>query len=516
MESMDAKALPNDINLCHNLIRDLFASLSTYEKRVDRLQHTLEQFIRDRYGRKSERLEDIDPDLLLPFMQEYVKEQAEAKEEQKNDSKQEPVKEEISYNRNKPKRKKLPADLPRDTIEYDIDDAEKVCDCCGESLQRIGAETSEQMDYIPASLRVIAHVRFKYACKHCEQKVVTADKDRQPIEKGLPAAGLLAHVAVSKYQDHLPLYRLEGIFRRHDIDIKRSTMCGWMGSTADLLTPLYNLMITEVLQSKVINSDDTPVRVQDKTLDKKMRTGRVWTYCGDQNHPYNVYDYTPNRSREGPEKFLRNFQQGYLQADAYAGYNFLFDDPTRKVMELLCWAHARRKFYDARKSSPQLSHTAIAWVKLLYDVEKEIKDLSSEQKHAVRQEKSVAILIDFKAWLDEITLEQALPQSPIRQAINYTLNGWEALCRYTEDGDFNIDNNVAEQLMRPIAVGRKNWLFFGSDNGGRTAASLMTITQSAKRHGLNAFTYLKDVIARISDHPANQLHELLPDKWTAK
>lgn len=275
-------------------------------------------------------------------------------------------------------------------------------------------------------------------------------------------------------------------------------------------------MITEVLQSKIINSDDTPVRVQDKTLDKKMRTGRVWTYCGDHNHPYNVYDYTPNRSREGPEKFLRTFQQGYLQADAYAGYNFLFDDPTRKVMELLCWAHARRKFYDARKTSPQLSHTAIAWVKLLYDVEKEIKDLSSEQKHAVRQEKSVAILKEFKTWLDEITLEQALPQSPIRQAINYTLNGWEALCRYTEDGDFGIDNNVAEQLMRPIAVGRKNWLFFGSDNGGRTAAILFTITQSAKRHGLNAFTYLKDVIARISDHPANQLHELLPDKWTAK
>jgi len=214
--------------------------------------------------------------------------------------------------------------------------------------------------------------------------------------------------------------------------------------------------------------------------------------------------------------FLRDYQQGFLQADAYAGYDFIFDDRARKVIELLCWAHARRKFYDARKSSPQLSHTAIAWIKLLYDVEKEIKHFSSAEKYSVRQEKSVQILNDFKKWLEEIPFEQALPQSPIRQAINYTINGWEALCRYTEDGDFSIDNNVAERLMRPIAIGRKNWLFFGSDNGGRTAAILFTITQSAKRHDLNAYVYLRDVIARISDHPANQLHELLPDKWTPK
>jgi len=516
MQSMDAKTLPNDIDLLKQMVAELLTSLQNKDQRIGKLQHYLEQLLRQRYGRKSERLEDIDPELLLPFIQEYIKEQAEQNKDEDIDSKKEPAKEEITYTRNKPKRKKLPEDLPRDKVEYDLEDSEKVCDCCGEQLQRIGAETSEQLDYIPASLRVIEHVRFKYACKHCEQKVVTADKARQPIEKGLPAAGLLAHVVISKYVDHLPLYRLEGIFRRHDIDIKRSTMCGWAGSCADLLEPLYNLMEKEVLESKVINSDDTPVRVQDKNLDKKTRTGRLWIYCGDQNHPYNVYDYTANRSREGPERFLRDYQQGFLQADAYAGYDFIFDDPLRDVIELLCWAHARRKFYDARKSAPQLGYTAIAWIKLLYDVEKEIKGLSAEQKKAVRQEKSVPILNDFKEGLDEITFEQALPQSPIRQAINYTINGWEALCRYTQDGDLSIDNNVAERLMRPIAIGRKNWLFFGSDNGGRTAAILFTITQSAKRHSLNVFTYLKDVIARISDHPANQLHELLPDKWTPK
>ena len=515
MNSMDAKALPNDISLCHNLIKELFDSLGKYENRVGHLQHRIEQLIHQLYGRKSERLEDIDPELLLPFIQEYVKEQAESNGEQKSESKKEPAKEEITYTRNKPKRKPLPADLPREKIEYDLAESQKICDCCGEQLERIGSESSEQLDYVPAILKVIEHVRYKYACKHCEQKVVTATKDHQPIEKGLPAAGLLAHVVVSKYLDHLPLYRLEGIFRRHDIDITRSTMCGWAGSCADLLEPLYKLMVKEILQSKVINTDDTPVRVQDKALDKKTRTGRLWIYCGDKTHPYNVYDYTPNRSREGPELFLRDYRQGYLQADAYAGYDFIFDDRDRNVIELLCWAHARRKFYDARKHSPELSHTAIAWIKLLYDVEKQIKELLPEEKQAVRQEKSVAILHDFKQWVDAITPEQALPQSPIRQAINYTLNGWEALCRYTEDGDFAIDNNVAEQLMRPIAVGRKNWLFFGSDRGGRTAAILSSIAQSAKRHNLNAYTYLRDVIARISDHPANQLHQLLPDKWTA-
>lgn len=513
---MDAKTLPNDIKLCHTLIVELFESLGKHEKSIGRLQHTIEQLLKSRYGRKSERLEDIDPALLLPAMQDYLKEMQEEKNQEQKDSPVKTEKQKITYTRNKPKRKKLPTDLPRDIINYDLDESEKVCDCCGEQLHRIGEEKSEQLDYIPASLRVIEHVRFKYACKGCEQKVVTADKDRQPIEKGMAAAGLLAHVAVSKYVDHLPLYRLEGIFKRHDIDISRSTMCGWARGTADLLRPLYNLMSKEVLLSKVINTDDTPVRVQDKKLDGKTRTGRIWIYCGDADHPYNVYDYTTNRSREGPQGFLREYKEGFLQADAYAGYNFIFDDPRRDVIESLCWAHARRKFYEARKTSPQLSHTAIAWVKMLYDVEKEIKGLPAEEKKAVRQEKSVVILADFKTWLDEITFEQALPQSPIRQAINYALNGWEALCVYTLDGDLSIDNNVAERLMRPIAIGRKNWLFFGSDNGGRTAATLFTIAQSAKRHDLNVFTYMKDVIARISDHQANQLHDLLPDKWTPK
>lgn len=515
MTSTDAKTLPDDINLCHTLIKELFETIIKSEKRIGRLEHSLEQLLRQSYGSRSERLEDVDPALLLPFIQDYLKDQAEQNKEDAQDDtpEEETQKEEITYTRNKPKRKKLPKDLPREVIPYDLEESEKTCDCCGEQLERIGQETSEQLDYIPAQVKVLEHVRFKYACKHCEQKVVTAEKPRQPIEKSLAAPGLLAHVVVSKFVDHQPLYRLEGILRRHDIVIARSTMCGWAAGSAGALVPLHNLMGQRVLKSKVINTDDTPVRVQDKNLDKKTRTGRIWIYCGDGDHPYNVYDYTPDRSRAGPELFLRDYKDGYIQADAYAGYDFIFNDPGRSVFELLCWAHARRYFYDARKTAPQLSHTAIAWIKMLYKIEKEIKDLSSAEKFAVRQERSVVILNDFKKWLDDIPFEQALPQSPIRQAINYALNGWKALCRYTADGYFSIDNNVAERLMRPIALGRKNWLFFGSDNGGKTAAILFTITQSAKRHGLNVYTYLKDVLTRISDHPSNQLHELLPDNW---
>ncbi len=513
MAGTDAKTLPDDINLCHVLIQELFETIAKYEKRVGRLEHSLEQLIRQRFGGTSERLGDIAPELLLPFMRDYLKTLEEQTDQEQQADTKEKETQEITYTRGKLKRRKLPTDLPRETIEYDLEASEKTCDCCGEQLNKIGDERSEQLDYVPAVLKVIEHVRFKYACKHCRQKVVTAPKARQPIEKSLAAPGLLAHVAISKYMDHQPLYRLEGIFRRHDIDIKRSTMCGWMGGSAGALEPLYRLMGTEVLQSKVINTDDTPVRVQDKNLDKKTRTGRLWIYCGDPDHPYNVYDYTPNRIRAGPELFLRDYVEGNIQADAYAGYDFIFNDPDRSVLELLCWAHARRKFYDARKTAPQLSHTALAWIKLLYKVEKEIKNLSSAERLAIRQEKSVPILNDLKQWLDDITDRDALPQSPFRQACNYALNGWEALCRYTADGDFAIDNNVAENLMRPIALGRKNWLFFGSDNGGKTAAILCSITQSAKRNGLNVYAYLKDVLARISDHPANQLHKLLPDNW---
>jgi len=502
---------PTDIKLCHDLIRMLLEAIEKYERKIGSLEFSIQQLLKSKFGRKSERLEDIDPALLLPFMKEYL--------ESLKAMQPEPVKvvkQDITYTRNQPvRRNSFPANLERQQVIHDLEESEKTCSCCGEPMEKIGEDKSEQLDYIPAKLLVIEHLRYKYACKHksCEGQIERAVKTRQPLEKSLAAAGLLAHVAVSKYVDHLPLNRIESIFQRHDIEISRSTMCDWMLNTAELLRPLYDLMKTEIIKSKVIKTDDTPVDVQDKAHEKGIRKGRIWIYVGDKSYPYYVYDYTSDRSSRGPESFLQEYRTGFIQADAYAGYDFIFNDIERCVRELLCWAHARRKFYDAQKTASALSLTALAWIKQLYDIEREVKDKPAAERYKARQEKSVKLLVDFKSWLDSITPAQALPQSPFRQAINYAQNGWEALCRYTQDGDFDIDNNESERLMRPVAVGRKNWLFFGSDRGGHAAAVLMSIAQSAKRNGLNPYLYLRNVIETISDPPSNQLGILLPNNW---
>jgi len=507
MESADiTTTLPQNISICHQLISELLGTVESYKKTVASLEHRLDLLLRSRYGSKSEK---INPEELFPQLRELF---ASSPAEQKV----EPVKtEKISYER-KVKghgRNEIPAHLPREQKIYDIDESQKICACCGEKLERIGEDKTEQLNYKPASLYVLEHIRYKYACKHCQESIITADKNTyEPIEKGLAGAGLLSQVIVSKYADHCPLYRMEDIFSRSGIKIPRSTMCDWMAKSAEALEPLYNLMKQRVLKSKVIHTDDTPVDVQDNNSNK-TKTGRLWIYMGDENNPYNVYDYTQSRSREGPDEFLENFQ-GFLQADAFGGYDGIY--LTKPVKEVLCNAHARRKFYDARKIDSLLSHTALAYYKRLYDIEKEIKELSSQEKQKVRQEKSVKVFNEFKVWLEGITESQALPKSPIRQAINYCLGNWEALMRYIEDGDLGIDNNAAERLMRPIAVGRKNWLFFGSDKGGRTGAILFSMTQSARRHDLNIFAYVEYVLSRLPGISISRLYELLPEEWAKR
>jgi transposase len=400
-------------------------------------------------------------------------------------------------------------------------------------MVKIGEEVSEQIDYVPAYACVIEHIRPKYACKACQDgTVVTAEKPRQPIEKGLPAPGMLAHVIVSKYADHLPLNRLSHIFQRHGLHIHRSTLCGWMAASARLLSPLYRLMVEQVLASKAVHTDDTPVRVLDKDRDT-TRLGRLWTYRGDDLHPYTVYDYTPSRARDGPVVFLGDFQ-GYLQADAYGGYDGIFTNG--KVTEVLCWAHARRKHFDAQDSDAARASVALAYIRRLYQVERQAQEQFEEQadrddarpfsaiRLGMRQQSSVPILKDLEAWMRQQTSGTdadgsplpgglVLPKSPMGLAINYCLGNWEALTRYADDGDLDIDNNASERDLRPIAIGRANWTFFGSDNGGATAAVLYSLVATAKRHGLDPFAYLREVIGRISDHPANRLEELLPDHW---
>ncbi|HVT30416.1 MAG TPA: IS66 family transposase [Lacipirellulaceae bacterium] len=409
-------------------------------------------------------------------------------------------------------RNPLPDHLPRIEIEHDLPDAEKPCPCCGELRVRIGAETSEQLEYHPASFTVLRHVRHKYACRKCEADAVnpqikTAPKPPQPIEKALPGPGLVAYVAVSKLGDHLPLYRLENIFNRQKVEIARSTMCAWLAAAGELVRPLVELMARRVRQSKVVHTDDTRVPIQAPG-EGKCRQGRIWTYIGDRDHPYIVYDYTPDRTRAGPTNWLRDYR-GFLQADAYGGYDGIFHSG---AIEVACWAHARRKFFEAKETDAKRAAAMLTFVRDLYAVEDDAKALTDDECRTMRQARSVPILAEIKTWLDR-ERDLVLPRSPMAQAITYTLNQWEALNVYVTEGFLNIDNNAAERALKRVAIGRKNWLFAGNDRAGGTAAVLYSLIASAERHELDPQRYLTSVLARLPGLPPSDLPKLLPDAW---
>jgi transposase len=514
---MDVKLeqLPEDAALLKQIIAQLLDSLQSLRRQNEQMTHRLQQLLRAHFGQKAEK---IDPAQMALFAQQIL-----AQANQPQPTAEEPS---TSVPCKGHGRKKLPRNLPRKRVIIDVPAEQRKCACCGQEMTRIGEETSEQIEWVPASACILETVRPKYACKHCpDGTVITADKPRQPIEKGLPGPGMLAHVITSKYCDHQPLNRLSNIFARHGLDIPRSTMCGWMGASAKLLQPLMDGMIEQVLSSDAIHTDDTPMPVLDKDRDS-TRQGRIWIYRGDDQHPYTVYDYTPTRKRDGPAEFLEDYA-GYLCADAYGGYDGIYIGSQGKIIQVLCWAHSRRRFFEAQDTDAPRAIVALAYIRRLYQVERAAKDLFAKQEHGpdarplaairleLRQRDSAPILKEFETWLREQTggANPALPKSPLGVAINYCLGNWPAFIRYAADGTLDIDNNLAEQGLRGPVLGRRNYTFFGSDNGGRTAAVLYSLIASAKRHGLDPFAYLRDVISRISDHPSSKLHELLPDHW---
>ena len=491
--------LPHDVAQCHALIQELSATVHEEQRLRTRLQQQVDLLLKRLYGPRAER---IDPKQLVLFAQELVAAQeSESTPEEELPAPAPAVKKGHG-------RKPLPKDLPRQRIVHDVPAHEKVCTECGADKKRIGEEVSEQVEYVPASMYILEHVRPKYACPCCQEHVVVADKPQKVIEKGLPGPGLVAHVITSKYCDHLPLYRQEFMLARHGVELSRKTLCGWVMTAAEKVQRLIELMKKEVLASRAIHTDDTPVRVQGQA-DNGAFTGRLWVYVGDEAHPYTVYDYTPSRKRDGPAAFLDGYH-GYLQADAFGGYDGIYS--SGDVIEVACWAHARRKFYDARSTDPNRAHCVLAWIRQLYDIERDGKKLDAEQRRALREERSKPLLDAMRRWFDE-QRDKILPKSPIGEAMNYATNNWIALTRYLDDGILDIDNNEAEQALRGIAVGRKNWLFLGSDRGGRAAAIHYTLIQSAKRHGLDPFAYLRDVLLRITTEPNTDLRALLPDRW---
>lgn len=410
--------------------------------------------------------------------------------------------------------------LPLTQKIHDLPPEAKPCPCCGTARNQIGEETSWQIEYLPASFHRIEHVRLKYACPQCEPRgenpqIAVADKPpgSAPIERGMAGPGLLAYVITSKFADYLPYYRLEQIFSRNGFEIDRSTMCVWAGDVADLVSPLYDRMVQRVLQSHVIHTDDTVMPMQ---APEKARQARMWVYIGDDSGgggPYNVFDFTLSRGRDGPAQFLGRFSgrfKGVLQADAYGGYDGICVE--KSITQAGCWAHARRKFVDCQSLEPTITGEALMLIGRLFDVEQQGKALSCEKRLDLRRQQSVPVLDALHekllAWRDRL-----LPKHPVAQAIGYALNQWEPLRVFADDGAVALDNNLAEREMKRQALNRKNSLFVGNPRGGRTAAILSSITSTCRRHDINPQLYLTQLLANLPSTPMSELDEWLPDQW---
>jgi transposase len=401
--------------------------------------------------------------------------------------------------------------LPQVRIEHDLPEAEKVCSHCGEPKARIGADEARVLQFIPAHFELHVHILPKYACSHCRDGVAAPEPPPRPVSGCIAGPGLLSEIIVSKFAEHSTLYRYEDISTRYGLYLTRSTLCDWVGKVADLLKPLYEHQKELVRQAEVIWTDDTPVTVLGGEK-PGSHTGRFWIYIGPAAFPYDVYDFTENRTRDGPAAFLKNYA-GYLQADAFSGYDGIYMGSDGRIVEVACWAHARRKFFDARSSSPAEASLILEMIRRLYEVEDRARPLDDAGRVVLRQTEAVSILERLRAELDRLS-SRILPKSALAQALAYALNQWQALCRYTEDGRLTIDNNVSERRLRDQAIGRKNWLFLGSDAAGSRAAVICTIIAGAKRHRLEPWAYVNDVILQLTvDASPKSLDSLLPDRW---
>jgi transposase len=519
----DPALLPNDVDHLKKMILELLTTIREQSLDNRQLRDRLDQLLRRLYGPRAERYDPNQPLLFADILEPAESPAA------PTPSPAPPTPPALKDKKPGHGRKALPKNLRRERIDYTLNEAERLCPCCGVLRHEIGVDISNQLDYQPASLFVVEHAEHSYACAACQGQVVRAHKAPQVLEKGLPGPGLLAQVIVSKYVDHLPLYRQEQIFQRQGIELARSTLGDWMAHTASVLEPLYREMIQRVLACQVIHTDDTILPVLDPNCEHAKKA-RLWVALGDWTNPFNVFDYTSNHTGKGPQLFFADFQ-GFLQADAYAGYDQLYKE--QKVIEAACNAHARRKFHEAKDSDPANAHHALATYRQLYAIETNLRNAEAalrnahpmtdveaalfrgwwEEQVALRRlQEALPIWIRFSDWLHDLK-ETALPKSPIGEAVRYVLNHQQALMRYLWCGFLQIDNNDAEREMKRIATGRKNYLFAGSDAGGHTAAILYSFASTCQRHHIDPFIYLRDLLRRLPTHPSDRLVELLPGKW---
>ena len=477
--------------------------LEVSERDREYLKLKLAELRRILFGRRSEKIEPATQD---GFVQAQLFKEAAAEIERERDEERET----ISYERKKRRgnRKPLPANLARERVVIDVPPEKRKCPECKEEMGSIGEHLIEELEYIPALLFVVEYALKKYACKKCQSGVVMEPIPERPIKKGRPGPGLLSWVLVSKYQDHLPLHRLERILERHGLGINRSTLCDWVSASAKLLLPIVEAMKRELLKEPVVQADETPVRVLEAGLEKMSRRAFLWTYGIPQGEV--VYDFTLTRSSQGPKDFLAGFE-GYLQTDAYSGYNPVFE--TGRVIHLGCWAHARRKFYDARAERPEFAELVLAAIQRLYRLEREAREagLTGEALVERRRREAKPILAGIRELLG-LHRKQFLPKSGLDEAIEYTLGQWDSLVRYVEIPEAEIDNNAAERSMRRVVLGRNNWLFLGHPHAGPRAAVILSLVETCRRLEVNPYEYLKSVIHELAKDPS-RAPELTPRAW---
>lgn len=502
------QTLPNDVPELQKLVHKLQAKVSWFEEQFRLSQHK-------RFGTSSEK-GDVHPDLFNEA-ETFVDDEESIETEST-------VQETITYTRKKPGRKPLPDDLPRKIERHELPESEQVCGC-GHTLHVVGEATSEQLDIIPAQVYVIEHVQVKYACRACEEGIKTAPKPAQPIAKSFASPGLLAYITISKFLDSLPLYRQEAIFKRYNIELSRATMSNWVLKIAELLKPYYDRLHKILTDQSFIQADETTLTVVQDGRENRAKS-YMWLYqSGDYlpRYPVVLYEYQATRAGRHAKTFLNDFK-GYLQTDGFPGYHVLESDDL--ITLLGCMAHVRRKFDEALKALPKESRKkpgkvqmGISMIAKLYAVESEIKNLSVEQRYLIRQQKSKPLLDKFKAWCDK-SVDQTTKGSLLGTAIRYVINQWKYLTRYLEDGALQIDNNTAEQRIKPFVIGRKNWMVNQTPRGADASALLYSLVQTAKANHLEPFSYLKYLLTELPKlgrhYDTEELDQFLPWNLTEK